>query len=330
MLGAYIPRLVDRSYGCRDCLAQSCAQATACAGSTTCLGSVSCNENCSFFDISCQDKCAQIDPVPDGGVSGAQALYASITNTCKAECAFGAQWGCVGKVSWPVPAVGVGTVKFTVEVFDSGTHQLLQGLTVKGCGRNDATCVNPIDTQTTDSNGLVRLTAPVVQNLGWDGFLEVSGTAAGADYGTTLSFPVIAITGDVLEPYVQLAVTTPDLLDNIAVANGFTRDTSRGIVIAFARDCELVDAPHVTFAVNPEAMDAETVPYYAVNGVPSKYATETQFAATGAWGGWINLKPGSVNVTAKSLTIGQEYSSTTIFVRANAVTVTRALPTPNP
>jgi hypothetical protein len=221
-------------------------------------------------------------------------------------------------------------VHFTVEVFDSGTHQLLQGLKVKGCGRNDATCVNPIDTQMTDSNGLVRLTAPVVQNLGWDGYLEVTGTVAGADYGTTLSFPVVAITGDVTQPFVQLAVTTTALLDNIAVANGFTRDPARGIVIAFARDCELVDAPHVTFQVDPAATDTETIAYYAVNGVPSKYATETQFAPTGAWGGWINLKPGSINITAKALSIGQEYSSTIVFVRANAVTVTRAIPTPNP
>jgi hypothetical protein len=326
MFGAYLKRLVSRSYGCRDCLAQSCAQATACSQSTTCLAAVACRENCSPFDLACINDCQAIDPPDvDGGTSLSQELYSNITNTCTGDsaCAFGSQWSCLGQVTWPVSPAKTRTT-FKVEVLDSASPAPLKGFTVKACGLNDPPCAGPVDTQLSGDDGFAILTVDLVERLGWNGYVEVSGP----NYVTTLSFPVLVLTGSNRVPYVRVTVPSVQLLNNIVTANQGTWDPGRGIILAFARDCELNAAPHVQFHINPEAIDDQSIQFYDRNGVPSRLPTETELHPTGAAGGWLNVKPGTANLTASLTSSGKVYSSASIYVRPGVLTISRAVPTP--
>jgi hypothetical protein len=76
-------------------------------------------------------------------------------------------------------------------------------------------------------------------------------------------------------------------------------------------DCLASYAPDVTFTISPN--DPETQLFYARGGIPSVSATHTDDWGLGAF---VNVPPGTVEVTATSLALGKVVSHATVRVEA--------------
>ncbi len=69
--------------------------------------------------------------------------------------------------------------------------------------------------------------------------------------------------------------------------------------------------------------------YYPANGgTPSYTATETATSQVGAGGGFVNVPPGVVNLTATLVATGQAFSHAHVIVRAGTLTTVFMFPSP--
>lgn len=225
------------------------------------------------------------------------------------------QWGCVGRTCWATPATQTIDQLFVVKDFISG--DVLTGMTVKGCPRTDETCANALVSGTSDAQGRVTLTLPMTPGLGFDGFLEVTGSTIVPTYyylypylvagGATYSLPIIA----------------PNTQGIFALALGTQVDPTKGHLGLSFRDCAGNQAPGVQFTSN--LSDAGTIRNYIISRFPSATATATD--ADGV-GGFVNVPPGTATITANLTGQTQVMATANAFVRAGYITFVNLLPSP--
>lgn len=308
--------------GCQSCEDTSCcAQSAACAANTACADLNLCVSNC-FGSASCPTDCQTRYPQ---GATDFQALF-SCNNQCASACPSGQSWACLDSpIVWPKPNA-LGNITFSVTFVSFTSEQPFEGAVVKACNKLDFACATPLDMVTADSSGLVTVTVPVGLS-GFDGYLDVSGGkvgGTGAAVFPAIWYPVPYVIADGWRGRTQLPST--DEFAALTMASGTSLIPTRGHIAVNAADCAFTPAAGVSFTASP--VDAQTVNYYLVGGVPVTTATETDSSGVAAF---VNLptmaSAGLAVVSAKAgQAQGKSMGSLTFIVRPGTLTTSGAFP----
>jgi hypothetical protein len=238
---------------------------------------------------------------------GLDARARCVNDYCLGPGATGGEgWACLGRVELPAPKGD--TVPFVLEVRDTATRAAIAGVRGRTCGRLDPTCAKGSGELTSNEQGVLAFT--VLDDF--DGFIELVGDG----YVSTIYYPQLSFVrrGGGSGPYVTLSA--PQTLEALATSNGgASLDPSLGTALLYVVDCEGRAAAGVRFTADPAG---SATPYYLVNRVPSTRATVTDAAIAG--GGFINLPPGNVSVTAVLEVTGETIATTSVNVRAGQLT----------
>lgn len=317
-LAASSNALMPASAACAQCLTKGCcAEVSACWRSEGCLGISACYRRCNPFDRACDEDC--FEAFADAGSAEGYDIELCKQSSCRAACDIGQDWSCLGHVAWPTGAGG--HLKFGVLVVDALTQIGIAKATVKACAPLDVNCSEPVWSSPTDAKGWASLEVDT-GSTGFQGYVEISAPG----YVDAIVAISPYVTRDVDKALPTLSMVKPDSLKQLAETGQFTLDLdNKGLLIATAQDCLRYFAPGVSFEAIP--LDPASKPFYFDGTVPSLTATET--TTPGAQGGFINVAPGLIKISAKVNALGGAVSSvTSTYVRANTITFVYAMPTP--
>jgi hypothetical protein len=192
----------------------------------------------------------------------------------------------------------------------SGTW--LSGVSVRACALRDLDCEGgAAAAATTDSTGAA--TFRLMENF--NGFFEMSRS----DLVPGTLYPGNFLTGQSVASFPAYAVSPAELQGLAAI---ITKDTveldpegSVGHALVTIYDCQDHQAPGVSLTYS--ASDAQTVPFYFQDGLPSGTATETDsYGLAGA----LNVPVGAVTVSGTLASGGRSVGMTTFLVRPGALT----------
>jgi hypothetical protein len=220
-------------------------------------------------------------------------------------------WSCLGSVMWPAQQPHKVTVTMTVR--DLVTEMGIPEVSARLCRKLDPSCADPVDSDLrSDQDG----TIVAAVDAGFDGYIEV----AAADYMTGLYF---------FYPPVQdarrltvLPLLRPAVLAQLASVSGQKVVPERGHVLLAAYDCQGQTAAGVRLSI--DGGDDQTSGFYVVRKLPSTVATGTDGSGQG---GFINLPPGTVNVSGE-LSADRPIAYLSVFVRPGQITFTSLVPSP--
>ncbi len=309
--GGLVWNYVPEATNCAPCVhAAACGNETACAMSVSCQAYVRCRLACRTDD--CLIACGSTYR------SNVNDFYMQANSSCRTDCRLGGSWWCVGRVTWPLrkaPDIGV-SVTITSP---SDPASVLDGLNVKMCVPSDSDCTVPIDRGVTDPSGMVLL---VNRSQAPNGFLEISSPSmAIVPLLHYWSFPFSEQNAGF---YLPVFVFAPTSIDTVMRSLGIQNDPTRGHLLIHAYDCDFRGAFDVVFDFAP-GRDASSQSYYTDLANFSTTATAT---GQSGYGGFVNVPPGKVTVTATPKSLGRPSTSVSVFVRAGAFTFVEALPTP--
>jgi hypothetical protein len=262
----------------------------------------------------CAQQCANAFP---DGVTAFGEWTSCVQNTCAPACRGGNSWECLHTlVYWPWPT-SLGDIEISFGLVDFGAEQPFVGTTVKSCNEGDYGCTDPIDTQVTDALGRVTLIAKA-GNIGFTGFLEVDG----GNLGGTGS-PIYPALWYVNPPYVtggwkgNLQFLASDSLPQLAGYMGVTLDPSLGHLAVDVLDCDYKPAPGVSLTIESGGGNAYTGFYYR-GQLPDTAATQTDSLT--AIGGFVNLSPGQLVLTATRVEDATPIGTITVQIRSGTMT----------
>lgn len=217
------------------------------------------------------------------------------------------RWSCVGKVEQP-PA---GTM-FTASILlnDLLAAKPVTDATVKLCKKLDALCAVPVDTFTPDASGIVE----VEVDSSFRGYFDIQAPG----FVNVLYFvDTGGVTGTL-----TVSMFSPETSNALNQSITSDIDPEAGFVNISMVDCNQERASGVHFEIAPG--DGVT-PFYAVGSAASGTATETD--ATGN-GGFINVTPGTVTVSADLAATGEMLGAETTLIRKGTLTFQPLRPTP--
>jgi hypothetical protein len=234
---------------------------------------------------------------------------------CSAEqiCVPDPTWGCLGQVVFAQPQGG--PYKVTILMRDLVTGQPIPGVTARLCQKLDTTCKDPITTADIAANAEGNVV--LMLNAGFDGYAELR--APERMPGMYFFYP--PVDGDRDIPLVPLL--EPALVEQLAVLNGKQLRADRGHILLGGYDCERKAAAGMQLST--EDADADTSAFYVLNNVPKASARETDRSGRG---GFINLKPGIVALSATLAGDSRKIATVSLFVRPGMITFTTIVPSP--
>lgn len=290
---------------CAACATSSCcSQATACATDAECTALAFCARSCGD-DLTCASRCSELHPA---GWEAEQRFAGCVKNQCDVVCGSHG-WDCVGSVEWPT---GVGSVKWSLTLRDFVKDVPLPGVSCMPCRRSDPTCSDPLmPAKVTDDQGQVTFDLPA----GFDGYADASG----AGIYPSLFFPAKPLVADTVQGANLLTAESFPVLAALLGAP----DPERGHLSLGMSDCTGAPAAHVAFEASP--LDADSIPFYLLQNLPSKTAKETDKTGLGGFG---NVPPGAVTVRALVSPIGLKASEATVLVRKGTFTYKPLVPSP--
>ncbi len=296
---------------CMACIAAQC-----CAEATTCGTSADCNAGL---------ECARAGSVPDvidtctgarhpAGTAAFQALAQCVKGSCPDECAYGANWSCLGAVK--VPSTASSSIQGTLTVVDgSAQNQGVPNVQVVPCYITDEACATPLSAPvTTDASGAATVTVPTSSQEGregFDGYFQISDPSG--TYVTSIGIPGFTLTQTDFTQTV--IVVTLSEGQELASALGEKYDATTGSLVSTAFDCALQPAAGSTFAFDNAT--TQTLVTYPFEGIPSRNTKSTDATGTCVTA---FLPPGAGLMTVTNA-LNQVTSKTAFFTRAGALTV---------
>jgi hypothetical protein len=124
----------------------------------------------------------------------------------------------------------------------------------------------------------------------------------------------------------NVGLLSPQAFNSIATAETTTIDPDAGHAFNFALDCTATYGTFVagmSFSANPST--TETRGFYLANGLPNTTATATDRSGIG---GFANLPPGVVTVTATVASSSERSGSVSILIRPGVITYSPIAPSP--
>jgi hypothetical protein len=238
-------------------------------------------------------------------------------------------WTCVGRVSWPNATLAATTLRANLFAFTTGQPVADAGVTF--CRFSDPMCNPPVATAQSDPSGLVVLNVPaqhVLSALQPDSFAQITSptTATGLYF---MGYPVT-------EPVAPLGAGNLFLLalpPNADAGNNpfapYPVDPMRGELGFGVFDCNNnPSVPGVQVAIDPIDPSDTLVHEYYLQETSALSFTATATSAGLSAGGFINVPPGIVNLTATPLGLNKPSSRARVLVRAGTFTQAFLFPTP--
>lgn len=221
-------------------------------------------------------------------------------------------WGCLGHVTLPPAASGQFTA--TIHLRDLITGAPIPGVSGRVCEKLDVTCQMPLGAEVTaGDSGDLRLPVPG----GFAGYVEMRAP----DKMPGIYFFNPPVDADREVPAVPLL--DQNLVAQLAMLNGRDLSADRGHVLLGGYDCQHMPAQGMRLATDDA--DATSSDFYVVNNVPKAGAMATDSSGRG---GFINLKPGIVTLTASLLADSRKIATVSLYVRAGTITYTSIVPSP--
>jgi hypothetical protein len=218
------------------------------------------------------------------------------------------------------PEIGpsTATVPFSASVRELVTMKPPKGLSITACDFRDLDCRSPI-ARTSDGTGTGDLTLDVP--WGFLGYFEIR-----SDETATLLY---YIDHQLFGPTQANAifVTAPTWLEQASALAGAQMGTVSGFVVVQMYDCEERAAPGIHFELDmPGAL-----PFFILNGIPTPGLQTTVYDArlATAMGGFANVNPGVVIVSARLGTKGPRLDWYNVNVRPQTVTQLELRPYPD-
>lgn len=298
--------------GCEACIQkQECTSVSTCAANPTCQAALRCQFT-SGITLDVQQACPAIvhDAGPGAALLGANPPVAS---TCPTECSWGADWSCLGKVSWPAATDDA----VSVIVYAYGPAGPVDQATVKLCFSSYPSCVPPVaGPLTSDAGGTVTVQRPA-ETLPPLLFVDLSSPTI----TPALTFDVFPISRPQLT--IPFATVPQGILPSLALQAGVTQQPGLGMLLVTAVDCRLAPALGVTFDLEPPGMYTLA---YLVGSLPVIGATATDSSGTAVFA--------NVDVdTTLQLTVKTPHGPSgrmSVFTRDGGLTELYAVPTPMP
>lgn len=305
---------------CRPCVEEYCpSQLQACASDAECDAA----SRCAFGSVN-PGKLVECSAAHPEGALAATAFATCAENAC-VDCLAEQAWSCVGNYVWPEPEDN--SVSIEEQVLDYVKNTPIPGVLVRVCDRRVPDCDPALggqfDQQTTDEQGWVSLTVPMLYKKGFgsgsngfDGFLLVEGDGLRPNYRYT-SLP--AVRGHKS----AFTIASEEATAALGKTAGLELDPTRGILIGEMRNCFHTRPAGVRLEV--DSADAATDAFYLVVGLPSAKQKETTINGIG---GFTNLPPGPATVVAIEASTGKEIARSTVHVHASATTTVLLQPAP--
>jgi hypothetical protein len=220
-----------------------------------------------------------------------------------AQCRPNPRWRC----ERPAPAATTETKKLTILVRHSLSLAPLVGIRAQVCQKLDLQCMTPLDTVTTQADGILTLNVPA----NFSGYLKVDD----AQYFPALYFLPAALPADgVLQPFPLLSAGL--IIDALAFTLGTGIDARRGHMMLISEDCMGMALPGVTFK-SPQ-QDTRTVQFYVRDQLPSTSAEQTAEIGNG---GYLNFPAGTAVIELKQVATGMKLNTVSVVVRAGYISV---------
>lgn len=185
----------------------------------------------------------------------------------------------------------------------------LAGLHITACLAMDVFCDSPV-TRAVDAEatGILRFQVP----YGFEGYFMIESDV-------TMPF-VMEFTKALVEPLINREVRVADYktIEQLTAVTSAPVDLEQGIVIVEAYDCQGGPQGGVHF----KAASAAALPFYLVNLLPNLEATTTVHDETSGYavGGFFNVPPGLVLITAEVGVDGPMIDTHNAHVRSGAMT----------
>lgn len=216
------------------------------------------------------------------------------------------RWACVGHVE-PTPIGESFTA--SIRLVDLLAAEPVTDASVQLCKKLDPLCSVPVQTLAPDADGAVS--AGVQSDF--RGFFSIEAPG----YVPTLFFiDTGGVTGAL-----NVAMFTPEASNALNQTITPDIDPEGGFVNVVMHDCEDQRAPGVHFEIAP---DDGVTPFYAIGSSVSGTATETDVTGNG---GFINVPPGTVTLTATLAETGEVLSVETTLIRKATLTYQAMRPT---
>jgi hypothetical protein len=271
---------------------------------------VRCQFSSDTLDV--QQACPAI--APDAGANPYLPVQNSpIASTCSAECSWGSDWSCLGKLDWPKYNYNA----FQVDTYVYGTtQQPVVGVKTKLCNVGDPICAPPLDTETTDDAGIATLNHPP-STAAAPFYVDVSSDAI----TPALLFDLFPVSTPRIA--IPFPVVPPGSVAQEAAGLLVTVDDSLGTLILVAVDCRLAFAPGVHFTVTPTA--PTTAVAYVQGQLPALGLTETDPSGTAYF---VNMPVLStqLHLTATVTALGRTMTDTLVFARDGGVSEVYVVP----
>jgi hypothetical protein len=222
------------------------------------------------------------------------------------------EWRCL---SHDVPSERLRPVTVTFRLLDILDISPIVGARAKLCGRSDVDCRSPLSSdETSNEEGLVKFDLPPRLS----GYVQITSEV------TTPTLYFFAST-DFLEDTtdVRVQVITPG---NLAALSGLVASPQKdgnGFVLASVVDCLGEPGVGVRLYFDRKADGDENMVFYAVEGIPSRQARETD---TSGFAGLINALPGAVTLKADLAADGRNVTTSSFLVKPNSATLVRLRP----
>lgn len=279
---------VEASLGTK-CIQQVCMDTSECSGDV-------CDASTSSSEMG-------LDMKPCGSDLDCDKERPRCLNETCVDSATGDQWLCPPNDQTVRPD----TVRYNFRVVDYLSRKPPKNVVAKACRNSDVGCVEPVAMfADVAETGHVQFMLP----SGFFGYFEVKSSSM-----DTLLFVTEPIVKNTLNR--DVPALTRDTVDLTATLLGYTYDQDKGLAFIEALDCSETPQGGVHFE-SREGGD----PFYLVDQVPSKEAKMSVYDANNntASGGFVNVPPGFVQISARVGTDGLWLGSFNAQIRARTIT----------
>jgi hypothetical protein len=267
-----------------------------------------------FEDTVCVEHVCQALTPPDSGVDPPAGHKDGGDPKGDAEVIDETLWSCLNDP--PVVSTAPGPFHVTFKLSDIAAPMVPpEGVTAQLCRKLDPECSQPIGpTVMSDSLGVVEFDV----EKAFAGF----ATFTHSKYTSALYFFNPPINRDIgMMEAIAVQMIPPNIVAALAGTLHVMQDPNRGIILTNVVNCNGTAGVGVSFVADPPLMGATQ--YYSLNGVPNADAKMTD---TAGYGGWVNVEPGSVGVSAVVVGTKYKFPPLSLYARPGTITYAKLAP----
>jgi hypothetical protein len=191
-------------------------------------------------------------------------------------------------------------------VIDALARRYLEDVSIAACVNDDLDCTQPTAYATTDRDGEATVTVPA----NFSGYMQQTERS---DYTPAMYFMLAQLPDD--GRLRNFPLIPSGSFDGLHLALGTRADSTRGHAMLIVEDCTGLTLSGISF-MSPQS-DTATTEFYVVDQIPTTSASET---STEGDGGFTNLPPGIVQITATNKKTGVVINTISLLIRAGTIT----------